>query len=405
MTHFPETLSTWMKRLDLRVVIVALILAFYALVWKSFDNFIIAIDHCPISFCDFRQFYYPAGRAVLEQTSLPNGFYYSSFAAVLFVPFSLLPMRASLIVWGIVQAAAAIALFLLPTIYWLKDKAARYVYTGLFFTSAALLNNFKWGQISTLMILGVFTAFLLYTKGKTVWSAVLLGAVIALKFYPAIFLLVFLFKRDWKYLLLCGLATVCCLVVVPALAMGPAQALRLQLASGTSLTKMVSSVALINTDTQYFASVLMRYFKFPVSSPPFIALTIFGYLVVLFVFYLAYRVSRSSLPAGAIWAACLLWMTVPFWIPSAWPHYFVFLPIVQALVFQEIGRSGEPVHAGMVMLWLVCAFFSSILAELALRDWFVFAWLGLILWSNLTALGLSWFVLRKRLSAGAISAA
>ncbi|HTX92470.1 MAG TPA: glycosyltransferase family 87 protein [Anaerolineales bacterium] len=397
MTARTDRRTAWIARLDFRVVGIALILILYAFVWKDFANFIHAIDHCPLAFCDFQQFYYPAGAAVLRQAALPVGFYYSSFAAVLFAPFALLPLSGALVVWGTVQVLAALALYLLPGRSLLKDKASRFVYTVLFFTSAAVLNNFKWGQISTLIVLGVFAAFLLYENGKRYWSAALLGAIVALKFFPAVFLLVFLFKKDWRYLLACAASAAACLLAVPAAAMGPARAFQLQVASGSSVTRMVSSVALVNTDTQYFASVLTRYFKIPVGSPAFLGLTILGYLVTLFVVYLAYRVVRSGRPDGPVWAACLLWMTVPFWIPSAWPHYFAFLPLAQALVFQALVQAGQPVRRGPFLLWLLSGLLASILAELALRDWFSFAWLGLILWGNLAALGLAWSVLRKML--------
>jgi alpha-1,2-mannosyltransferase len=384
--------------LDPRALIIAAVFVYYVFYYRSFGNFILNIDHCELAFCDFQKFYYLAGKAVLEHGPLPPGFYYSNFAAILFAPLALFPLPISMVVWGVLQVAQALLLFLLPNLGLLKDKLSKGVFAFLFITSASLLHDFKWGQISLLVTLGVFGAFFLYAGRRRTWSAILLGTMIAVKFYPAIFLLYFLFKRDWKSLLVCGAAALACLVVIPILVMGLAQALSSQLFAGQSAAGLVTSLALVNTNTQYFASVIARYFNLSIASGGFRILTIAGYLAILPVLYLAWKVSKSKIENAGFWAFGLLSATIPFWIPSSWSHYFIFMPILQAMLFQEFIRRDFPARKLIFVLWLIAVLFSSILAAQAMRDWFAYVWTGLVFWSTLLTLMMTWVVLRRRLT-------
>ncbi len=391
-----EGTSSWKVRLDWRWAIIPGAIVYYALYWKTFANFILDIDHCELPLCDFQQFFYPAGQAVLQRAPLPPGFYYSNFAAALFAPLALLPLPVATVLWGIVQVLIAAGLFLI-TGRMLRGSASRYFFSLLFITSAPLINNFKWGQVSALIVLCVLGAFWLYEKGERSRSAMLLGAAAAIKFYPAVFLLVFIFKRDWKYLLSFLGTTIACLVVIPVLTMGPGRALAEQIGSLRSAAILSSTLALVNTDTQYFASVLARYANLSTASPGFTILVVAGYVLAAAVILMVYKLSASKAQGAVLWAGCLLFLTFPFWIPSAWPHYFVFLPSVQILVFEEIARPGARPRIGFFLLWLLAAFFSSILADQAVRDWFTYVWLGLILLGNLGTLLLAWLFVRRKI--------
>ena len=126
-----------------------------------------------------------------------------------------------------------------------------------------MLNNFKWGQFSILITAGIWGAFLLYENGKRNLSAVLLGLMIAIKFYPAFFLLPFLFKRDWKYLLVSSATAAICLLLVPLPFLGFSEGLPSQFLPGERITWLLQSVAIHNIDTQYFPSVMARDSEHP----------------------------------------------------------------------------------------------------------------------------------------------
>jgi hypothetical protein len=382
------------KQFDYRLLILGVIFIYFALYWGNFHNFILDIDHCELTFCDFQKFYYPAGRAVLEQAPLPDGFYYSNFVALFFAPLALLSLPVATFIWGVVQVVAAALMLLIPGAVLLKDAPSKRLYTFLLFTSAPLLNNFKWGQVSLLIVLGVLCAFILYARGHRFWSALLLGTLITVKFFPAVFLIYFLLRKDWKYLLVCMGTFLTTFFLIPMLVLGPARALQLQANASGDAMQMVTSLAVRNTDTQYFASVIARYFKIPFDSMTFSLLTGLGIALLLAILFLVWKITRSQVEHAGLWACALLLMTFPFWIPSAWPHYFLFLPLIHSMLFQKIRRSALRGGKWLFILWLFSILFACILAAQALQDWFTYVWMGLIFWSNLFTLLLTWLALR-----------
>ena len=384
----PNKLIGLIKRIDYRLWIIAILIVYYGLYWGSFQNFINDIDHCQLAFCDFVAFYYPAGKAILNHTQIPGGFYYSNFAAILLSPFAFLRGETATIIWGALQVILSGLFFLITSKQLIKGKVSGYVFTFLFLTCSALLNNFKWGQFSILITVGIWGAFLLYENGKRNLSALLLGSMVAIKFYPAIFLLPFIFKRDWKYLIVSTITAAICLLLVPLPFMGFSSSMLFQLAPGERITQLLQSVAIHNIDTQYFSSVIARSLNIPINSPVSDILVAAGYLVVIFTIFMAYRVSRSEIPGGLFCACGLLFATIPFWISSSWPHYFVYLPILQIMAFQEINRDGAPIKRSLLILWIFSVVLSSILTMQAVQSWNKYIGLGSLFWSNLAILQL-----------------
>ncbi len=94
------------------------------------------------------------------------------------------------------------------------------VYTFLFITSLPLLHNIKWGQVSVLITLFILISLLLYEGDHKLGSAILLAFAISIKYYPAVFLVYFLLRRDGRYLLTCLAACGFFLLAIPALVMG-----------------------------------------------------------------------------------------------------------------------------------------------------------------------------------------
>ena len=374
------------KRIDYRLVIIAILIVYYALYWGSFQNFINDIDHCSLAFCDFVAFYYPAGKAILAHLPLPDGFYYSNFAAVLLAPFALFQEKTATILWGVLQAILTGLFFLTTSKQLAKDKIPGYVFTFLFFTSSALFNNLKWGQFSILITAGIWGAFLLYENGRRDLSALLLGVMVAIKFYPAIFLLPFIFKRDWIYLLVSSVTAAVCLLLIPLPFMGFSNGMLSQLTPIERAVQLLQSVAIHNIDTQYLPSVIARSFNIPINTPIITILSVVGYLIVLFSAFIAYRISRSAVPGGLFWACGLLFATIPFWISSAWPHYFVYLPCLQIMAFHEITRQGSPLKRSSLILWMFSVVLSNILTMQAVHSWNKYIGLGSLFWSNLAIL-------------------
>ena len=130
----PNKIIGLFKRIDYRLVIIGILIVYYALFWGSFQNFINDIDHCSLAFCDFVAFYYPAGKAILAHLPLPDGFFYSNFAAVLLAPFALFQEKTATILWGVLQVILTGLFFLTTSKQLAKDKIPGYVFTFLFFS-------------------------------------------------------------------------------------------------------------------------------------------------------------------------------------------------------------------------------------------------------------------------------
>ena len=79
------------------VALIALLLfAYYAWIWRNPAVFRLAIDSCSESFCDFANYYYPMGEAILRIGLPIEGFVYSPFIAILLALFPpLVSMRLS----------------------------------------------------------------------------------------------------------------------------------------------------------------------------------------------------------------------------------------------------------------------------------------------------------------------
>ncbi|NTV51345.1 MAG: hypothetical protein HGA69_00715 [Desulfobulbaceae bacterium] len=88
-------------------------LLFFAYCWLTWREFIGTVGFCPQLFCDFREYYYPMGEAILHAGLPVNGFLYSPFNALLLAAFRPLGLDFSLILWGVFQVTAIVLYFLL----------------------------------------------------------------------------------------------------------------------------------------------------------------------------------------------------------------------------------------------------------------------------------------------------
>ncbi|MFC2064814.1 glycosyltransferase family 87 protein [Chloroflexota bacterium] len=387
------------NQIDLRLFIIATIAVYYVLYWGSFQNFINDIDHCNLAFCDFVAFYYPAGKAILSHSPIPDGFYYSNFAAILLSPFALFQEKTAIILWGMLQMIISAVFYIMIVKQLSKDKLSAYIFTFLFFTSSPLLNNFKWGQFSIFITSGILGAFFLYENGKRNLSAFLLGVMVAIKFYPIIFLLPFIIKRDWKFVILCIVMVVSCLVLIPLPITGFTPINLTHLASGEQVVQVLQSEAIhYNVNTQYLPSAIARYFNLPTYSTIYTLLVVGSYLVVVYILFLLFRISKSKIPRSLIWSCGLLFTTIPLWIPSAWPHYFVYLPFLQIMVFRELKPQMDNIKRGLFILWVFSVVLSNILIEQAVHNWYKYIGLGVLLWSNMAILLLFSIILWRKLN-------
>jgi|GEM_PF-2371941 len=168
--------------------------------------------------------YYNAGRAVLQGGShiyykgegyIDNAeegpFLYPPFAACFFALFSWLPLALAAFFWN-----AASVLFFLSALYLLyrfirgKEAAAlpwNSLKNRLFesilcliFAVVVLIDNLSMAQVNIFVFFLIAAALAAWQKNKHSVSGMLISAAVLIKVMPAVFLIYFLVKRQWRVL-------------------------------------------------------------------------------------------------------------------------------------------------------------------------------------------------------------
>ena len=322
------------------LTIIFFVLAYYMVTWGSVEHFVAAIDHCDIFFCDFVRHYYPTGRDILRTGRPDIAFFYSSFAAILFVPLGLLRLPWAVFAWLLAQVSSAAALYSINFVRLspLSRREGLFA-TFCFMTSLPVLHNFKWGQISIIITLFVAASFILHVRGLNTVSACLLAAAVSIKYYPALFFTYFLLKRDWKFLALCLAFLILFLAIVPAAFLGLDQAVSLQKLSLGKVSGTSKGWVRNNVNSQYFVNVVNRWFGLGLSRETYGILSMVGVLVAGLNCLVIGVGVRRRVDNFHWWAMALLFTSLPFLLPTSWPHYFVFLPILQVFVLNHVFRS------------------------------------------------------------------
>jgi Glycosyltransferase family 87 len=136
--------------------------------------------------------------AINAENAVASGFIYPPFAALLFLPLGLLTYPTAKIVFSALILASLIALCLM----FAKTRDDRRILPGeafLFVTcSFPVLATFERGQIDILLVLMTWLSFQLYRSQQLVRSALLLGFAVCIKIFPALLIIYYLIKRQFK---------------------------------------------------------------------------------------------------------------------------------------------------------------------------------------------------------------
>lgn len=329
-------------------VIALFLFACYALTWQSLARFKAAIDTCSSPFCDFSGFYYPMGGSIF-QTELPlTGFVYSPFIAILMAVFSPFRLHTALILWGGLQAIAI--LFYLLLFY--KLVPARLPFQLLFVTLAlssfVLMHNLTWGQVGIFTTVSVLWALFFYERGQSVAAAALLAFGISFKFFPVIFFLPFLIRRDVRFLLIGAAACAAFLFVIPGLLLGVDGALGFYSALLEAYRHFDWVIS--NYNSQHFPHVLLRiaYAGGHNALAYLPLLRGISYGLAALNIGLIYLIQRARLPHANLWSFHILFLSIPFVLSTSWPVDLVYLPFGQALLAWQLferKRATQPENA------------------------------------------------------------
>ena len=379
-----------------------LVLISYWLIWGSVDGFVRAIDHDEQLFSDFRLFYYPMGKVLLEEMWPVGGYYYTSFFALGLSVVALWPMEVAVYLWGILQVGL-VGVFFAVSGRWLLGLEGRGMmgYLLLLLSSFPLLHNFKWGQVSVLMALGVVLAFALPRRSRSAWGGVVLALVTCIKYYPGVFAVDFLLRRDWRAVAGFAAGLLGFYVVVPLVFLGPSGWWYFERASMQSLPG--AALLLDDFNTQYFPHVIKRLgvpLGYGVSAPMLGVLRLVGIAVFVANCFLVWWLYRRDIAHKAALAAAALLLTLPFIVQTSWPHYFVYLPFCQAALW--LGVRGVDIMAWKRRLLSGLIVFSTLITSAyffaLFPSWRIYNGMGLLWLSDavLLAVFYGWVLVQRK---------
>jgi len=395
------------------VVAVSAPLLFYWVTWGDLDAFVRAIDHCAVPMCDFALHYDRMARAVFTHAGPVPGFLYPpGFAIALGALAPLSPAHAALAWWG-VQIASIGALAGCGWV--LLDGGRRPVfvaYVAVLLTAYPVLHNLKWGQVSAPITALVLLALVLVRRASAraqAGAGLLLAGAVAVKLYPVLFAPAVLRRERWRTVpwgtvtwFLVGAALF--LLVIPALVLGAGETVDFYRA----VFRRYSPAFLTDINAQYAPAVANRWLYaagdramvqlvvphalWPLAAgfarhaeAVLAAVAAAGAGIVVVNAWLVASLWRRGGPHAAVWTFVVIAATLPFVVPTSWPHYFSHLPFCQAWVLHRLltdGGSRRVAVAKAVLLVLPSVALSSVVVFNAVGSWLVYNFFGGVFWAN-----------------------
>jgi hypothetical protein len=405
------------------LVIAALLLAYYKLTWGSLTAFNLAIDVWADPFPDFGRYYYPMGAAIFRTGMPVEGFVYSPFVAILLAAFSPLGLSTAILFWVGLQVLAIVLYVLLIRRLVPAPLPLQLFFVALTLSSFPLLHNFKFGQVPVFTTVALLGMLVCYERGRMAAAALLFAFAVSFKWYPLIFLALFVARRDWRFLLWAAGAGALFLVVVPVALLGFEQTLRFYEALRGAYGGFGWTATSYNS--QYFPHVIVRLVRELWGPAPFArpflrayglpVLQVISWAVVAANVALVYRVKRLGLRHANLWSAVALFLSVPFMLGTSWPVDLVPLSFAQAFLVWAILNKDEttvlpgdgqaevgprPVTLRPALAWalvLLSVVLSNILLFNFIGNRTTYGTFGCVLWADALLLAAVYLLLAPRL--------
>ena len=390
--------STRLQKYGWQLGIILLILLYYYFQWRDINSFVQAVDHCDILFCDFKKVFYVMGKNILTKQVPVKGFYYSPFSAILFRTLGIQSKNTAVFIWGMIQVTGVILLFAV----WFRSKqkanfSFKLFYLFLLLTSFPVLHNFNWGQVSIFITLAVFLTMEAYLSKRIFWAAFWLAFATSIKFYPIIFLLYFIFERDIKFLIAFAVFGFLLGVAIPVAFIGVNSTVHFYITilqnSEARFMNVADRLEVINS--QYVTLVILRLTEGITSGVWMRLVEIVGKLLLGLNILLTFLVVILAPAHRTRWGFLLLFVSIPFFVPSSWPHYFVYLPAFQAFTAYMIKR--DKGRYWKYALLFISIFLSNVVLFNIIGNRHLYAGKGFLFWSNLLLIILAYVELIPKL--------
>ena len=308
----------------------------------------------PKLLCDFANVYYPQGVRLRSEPVAVTGFYYSPFFATCMLLLSGLGFEVARGLWFTLLASAVTALVVLPLLLGvLQTSRTSAGYAVLVALSLPILHDSLYGQVSSVLCVLIALSFIAYGRSRPALSAVLLGLATAIKFYPALFALYYLARRDLKTGLCYALTVGVCVVLLPWLALGSRDYLALSASIAGNLQQLSHYLS-----RTHYSNAALSVLKF--ASEPWFGLgraqsIALGLSLALGLAQLLLML-RAARRGDALSSLLLGFSSLPFVVRSCWMHYFVFLPLLQVHVLSAARVGGRR----SLLRW--CSLFGSVIS-------------------------------------------
>jgi len=379
-------------------------LGLLAFEYRDVMTFVRAIDHGELLFADFVFHYYPTVERSLREGAPAGGFFYPAAFATLIAPLGMVSLDTARVIWGLVLLAAAlVSIFVLPRITCPRNPGLWPLGTLLGTTSAPLMHNLKWGQVSILLLVLGVVGFRAYATRPRSLSAALLALATGIKGYPIVTLGYFAFRRDFRACLRLLAAFGLVLCVLPAIVMGPTHALFFQRVATQSVVDAGDGVVR-DHNSQFMAAVISRHLGgWDWTSNTLHQLFVRGgQLVLAFIVVLVYLLARGVGPRRPLDRVLLVFVlfssSVPFWLRTSWAHYFVHLPMAQLLLWRVLWDERKTwTRIAAATLMLPSMLLGNMTGVLTFGGWFHYARLGAPFAANALVLGAATLVVAQDL--------
>ena len=380
--------SFWsLKDILMLVVYTLAIISLLSFFCNGIDNATNLTDRPNQKYADFQQFYFPASMLLFKNPEPVGGYFYTpTFALMLYGLLSIAPQKA-LFIWKLFQYFWLGLLLLIPALY-LGRKSGRRIYSYVYLASLALsmpvYHNLNWGQISIMLMFCTVLSLILYDYKRVKTAAFFLALASCVKYYPAFVLVVFLFKKEWKFILWFLLFSLLLGLVFPGCFLGFAQTLEFYRQSMFEMSYALDWVA-TDINSQFFAHVAIRLLGLKIGAKGI--LTLIGLILVLVFLALFYKRNNSGEGAVICSVGCLL--LFPFLINTSWPHYFVALPFCAVYLMTEIKDKNN------LVLPVLALIMQSMPFLFIFNSYKAYSAGGFLFWANLMLLATLAQILKK----------
>jgi hypothetical protein len=355
----------------------------HGILWQgSYEVFSSSVDFNQGALEDFMRVYLPAADGFAAGHEPVAGFLYAPFFPWLLQPLAKLGPATASWIWLCWELLAS-ALLLGLGWRWAgkvggdvrKGWLPLYVFLGAL--SFPLLHNLHWGQISTTLALLIVAGAGLQDRRL---GAACIGFAAAIKFYPAVFFVLFILGRDWRSLRW-GLGVWAGLSLLPGFQIGFGSVLSAYAAVAASISELTG------LDGEWFRAPNNQ--SLPSAAARWLGLTgwglkvcaLMGWVAALVALNACARLTGEGGATARLLAFALLLLSLPLIMSPSWPHYFAALPFVQILLARLAGTDRFALGAVAVSVLL-----SSCLLFRGIDDPDRYARWGLLLIANLVLL-------------------